>query len=69
MRRLFKQTSSLSECLMVDVEQLKKQLDTLPPGSERDLVVRRIRQNETASHIDEWLRSSGLQPPTANLGT
>ena len=63
-RRRFKQTSSLTERLVEDVEQLKQQLATLPPGPERDLIVRRIRQNETAAHIDEWLRSPGLQPPT-----
>ena len=63
-RRRFKQTSSLSERLIEDVEQLKRKLETLPPGTERDLIIRRIRQNETAAHIDEWLRSPGLQPPT-----
>jgi len=62
-RRRFKQTSSLTERLVEDVEQLKQQLATVPPGPERDLIVRRIRQNETAAHIDEWLRSPGLQPP------
>ena len=63
-RRRFKQTLNLSERLMEDVELLKAQLAKLAPGPERDQVVRRIRQNETASHIDEWLRSPGLQPPT-----
>jgi hypothetical protein len=29
------------------------------------LYLRRARQAETASHINDWLASPGLQPPTA----
>ena len=29
----------------------------------RELLLRRARQAETASHLSDWLRSSGLQPP------
>ena len=36
----------------------------LPPGQARELLLRRVRQAETASHIDDWLKSPGLQPPT-----
>jgi hypothetical protein len=63
-RRRFKQTLNLSERLIEDIELLKAQVAKLAPGPERDQVIRRIRQNETASHIDAWLRSPGLQPPT-----
>ena len=62
-RRRFKQTLSLSERLVQDVEDLKARLATLPPGPERDQLVRRIRQNETAAKIEQWLKSPGLQPP------
>ena len=62
-RRRFKQTLSLSERLVHDVERLRAQLATLPPGPERDQLVRRIRQSKTAAHIDQWLKSPGLQPP------
>jgi hypothetical protein len=69
-RRRFKQTQSLAERLVQDVEYLKVQLASMPPGPERDHLVRRIRQNETAAHIDQWLSSPGLQPPQEirNLG-
>ena len=63
-RRRFKQTSSLADRLRENVEQLREQLDLLPPGPEREGLARRIRQSETASHMDEWLKSPGLQPPT-----
>ena len=69
-RRRFKQTQSLSERLVQNVEHLKAQLATLPPGLERDHIIRRIRQNEAAANIDQWLKSPGLQPPqeVQNLG-
>jgi hypothetical protein len=62
-RRRFKQTLSLSERLVQDSEHLKAQLATLSPGPERDRLVKRIRQNETAANIEQWLKSPGLQPP------
>jgi hypothetical protein len=46
-----------------DSEHLKAQLATLSPGPERDRLVKRIRQNETAANIEQWLKSPGLQPP------
>ena len=35
----------------------------LPPGMERELLLRRARQAETASRMSDWLRSPGLQRP------
>jgi len=69
-RRRFKQTQSLSERVIQDVQHLKTQLATLPPGPKRDHIAKQIRQNETAVNIDQWLKSPGLQPPheIGNLG-
>ena len=36
----------------------------LPPGPVKEALLKKIRQLETASHMDEWLRSPGLRPPT-----
>jgi len=33
------------------------------PGPDRDLILRKVSQVETALHIDEWMTSPGLQPP------
>ena len=44
--------------------RLKEEAQALRPGPERDAMIRRARQAETASHVDEWLSSPGLQPPT-----
>jgi hypothetical protein len=33
-------------------------------AEERDALLRTARQYEVAAHLDEWLSSPGLQPPT-----
>jgi hypothetical protein len=38
-------------------------LQNAPQGPERDVLVKKIRQIETASHINAWLSSPGLQLP------
>jgi hypothetical protein len=43
--------------------RLEGQVAKLKPGPERDGLLKKIRQLETASHINEWLSSPGLQPP------
>ena len=62
-RRRFKHTSTLGERLSEDTEQLRAQAEALLPGPDRDHVLRRIRQNETAAHMTEWLNSPGLRAP------
>jgi len=62
-RRRFKHTQSLEERLVEDIGHLRKQAAMLPPSRTRDELIRRIRQNETASHLCEWLRSPGLRSP------
>lgn len=34
-----------------------------PPGMQRELYLRRAQQAATASNINDWLSSPGLQPP------
>jgi hypothetical protein len=43
--------------------RLQQQLAVTAHGPERDTLMRKIRQLETASHMDQWLRSPGLQSP------
>jgi hypothetical protein len=49
--------------LAQEAHRLKEQAKTLPLGKERELLSRKARQLETASHISEWISSPGLQPP------
>ncbi len=63
-RRRFKHTLSLQERLAEEAQELRDVAETLPPGSERDAVLRKARQNETALYMTAWLNSSGLKSPT-----
>lgn len=62
-RRRFKQTVSLEERLVEEAKRLREKAKSLPPGIERDHAIRKARQAETGSHINDWLRSPGLLPP------
>ena len=63
-RRRFQQTDTLEQRLADEAERLRQQAELLPPGALREQVVRKARQCETGSHMSEWLRPPGLQPPT-----
>jgi hypothetical protein len=62
-RRRFKQTHSLEERLSEEAKRLRAEAKLLPPGAARDEMIRKARQAETASHMNEWLTSPGLHPP------
>jgi hypothetical protein len=62
-RRRIKHETSFEERLANQARQLREQAKTLPLGLERDELIRKARQAETASHMNEWLRSPGLHPP------
>jgi hypothetical protein len=46
-----------------EAARFKEAAAKLPQGLARELLLRRARQAETASHMSEWLRSPGLQTP------
>ena len=62
-RRRFKQIQTLEERLVEQAKSLSEQAKLLGPGPVRDELIRRARQANTASHMNDWLRSPGLQPP------
>jgi hypothetical protein len=49
--------------LAQEANRVKERAKTLPQGTERELLSRKARQLETASRINDWLSSPGLQPP------
>jgi hypothetical protein len=67
MQRRFKQTMTLQERLEREAETARTRATSMPPSKERDALLRKARQAETAVHIDEWLslpgRQSSKQPP------
>ena len=62
-RRRIKHKTSLEERLTNKARQLREQAKILPAGAEREELLRKARQTETASHMSEWLNSPGLPPP------
>jgi hypothetical protein len=63
-RRRVKHIETFEERLAQEAIKFKEAADKQPSGSmARELLLRRARQAETASHINQWLSSPGLQPP------
>ncbi|RZN16384.1 hypothetical protein CWO90_39895 [Bradyrhizobium sp. Leo121] len=62
-RRRFKQVLSLRDRLVEHAKAARQQAKKLPPAKERENLLRRARQSETASRIDEWLSSPCARAP------
>ena len=62
-QRSFKDNAPLNQRLTEQAERLRKEAQGTPPGFMRNQLIRQARQAETASHMQEWLSSPGLQPP------
>lgn len=62
-RRRIKHTMTFDERLAKSAAQLKEQARGMPPGREKDALMKRARQTDVAVHINEWLTSPGLRPP------
>ena len=62
-RRRFKQDTPLQQRLAMFSQDLRDKALMLPPGPEKDNLLRRARQADTALHLDDWANSPGLQPP------
>jgi hypothetical protein len=54
---------SFDQRLAQEALRIQAQVKSLPHGKERELLVRKARQLETASHVNEWLSSPGLKAP------
>jgi hypothetical protein len=44
-------------------KELEEQAWQMPPGPERDGLLRKARQINVSEHLIDWLTSPGLQPP------
>jgi hypothetical protein len=54
---------TFEEKLHQQSQDAKNKAQKLPHGKERDALIKRARQLETASHVVDWLSSAGLRPP------
>ena len=57
----FKQTDK--QRLSEEAAKLRKEARGTPAGIERERLIRRAQDAESASQVTGWLNSRGLQPP------
>jgi hypothetical protein len=63
-RKRVKHQVSFKDRLTEEARLFKEAAEKEPPGSKaRELLMRRARQAETASHMNDWLSSPGLASP------
>jgi hypothetical protein len=63
-RHRSKHKLSFEERMAEEAERFRNAAEEQPVGSTaRELLLRRARQAETASHMSDWLRSPGMQSP------
>jgi hypothetical protein len=61
--RSSKKSAGVKDRLVQQSSNARDKAKTLPPGKERESLMRLARQTEIASHLDAWLDSPGLQRP------
>jgi len=54
---------TFEENIAAEKAKLEAQVAKLKPGPQKDALLRKIRQLDTAAHMSEWLSSPGLKPP------
>jgi hypothetical protein len=62
-RRRYKSILTFPERLDQEAKRLRIEAEKLPHGTERDQLLRKARQAETALHVNDWLSSPGLRAP------
>lgn len=58
-----KQAASLKDRLTAFAEEARSKASQLRPGHEREDLLQKARQADTAAYLDEWVNSPGLRPP------
>ena len=58
-----KHTLSFDERLRKAATQARQEAQQLPQGPQRDQLMKKASQAETAAHINEWVRSPGHRSP------
>jgi hypothetical protein len=62
-RRRFKQEITLQDRIVEWAKEVRARAAELPPGPDRDELLKKVRRAETAMHLEDWANSPGLQPP------
>lgn len=62
-RRRFKQSLTLKDRLALFAKKASEEAMKLPPGPERESLLKKARQAETATRVDEWATDCGQPKP------
>jgi hypothetical protein len=62
-RRRFNHQTTLQDRISEWTVGVRAEAATMPPGRDRDELLRKLRQAETAMHLQDWANSPGLAPP------
>jgi hypothetical protein len=62
-RLRFKPDKALGERLIEEARQARQKAAQLPPGDERDALLKKARRADTEAHINDWVNSPGLKTP------
>ena len=54
---------TFDERLAAEKSRLETRAAKLQPGQQKDELLHKIAQLETAARLNDWLNSPGLQPP------
>ena len=64
-RRRVKQVASLEDRIAERINALTIEAQAFPPGSkEREKLELKVRRASALAHMEVWLTSPGLRPPT-----
>jgi hypothetical protein len=62
-RRRTKHAKTFKERLIEEAARFREAAEQLPPGTERELLMKRVRQAESAAEISDWLGKPQAVPP------
>lgn len=62
-RRRFNQRTSLQDRLNAWANRLRAQADRLKPGPQKELLLQKVGQAETAMRLDAWINAPELKSP------
>lgn len=63
-KRIFSEHKDASEIIIDRATLLRAEALRMPPGVERDRLMKQARQIEAEAQAERWANSPGLQPPT-----
>jgi hypothetical protein len=60
----FTPNRALGEQLIKEARLAREKAEQLPAGPEQEALLKKAHESDVAAHIEGWLNSPGLKPPT-----